>query len=123
MTPQAFSELALRLGAVQAKPILDSIEFRVADRTFATLGWPGTGWVVVRLSITDQQAALAACRACHPEPGPRGKAGVTLVRLGGVDAVVMAKILADAWREAYRRQPGAAAGAAAREDLAADKIA
>jgi hypothetical protein len=108
MTPEVFREMALRLGAVQAKPILDSVEFRVGDRAFATLGWPGQGWVVVRLSVADQRSALAKSRACHAEQSPRGKQGVTLVRLRGVDEAAMAEILANAWREAYRqtgRQP------------------
>lgn len=120
MTPETFRDLALRLGAVEAKSILDTVEFRVEGRTFATLNWPTSGWAVVRLSVADQTKAIAASRAFHAEQTPRGERGVTMVRLRGVDEVVLAVVLADAWREAFRRGAGSnARGPAEAADMSA----
>lgn len=115
MTPEHFHELALRLPGVVAVPILESVEFRVSNRTFATLGWPAAQWAIVRLSIDDQATALSRGRAFHAEPTPRGQRGVTLVRLRGVEEADLAEVLADAWRDAYRRGE---AGAVDRADAA-----
>ncbi|WP_404417839.1 hypothetical protein [Brevundimonas vesicularis] len=112
MTAEEFQALALRLGAVEMHPILDTIRFRVADRTFATLGWPERGWAVVQLSASAQAAVLASSNAFASDGGRRGERGVTLIRLDRVDAPMLAEVLADAWREAYRSRDVIAAGAA-----------
>jgi hypothetical protein len=101
MTPEEFHNLALRLGAVQVKPILESVQFQGSGRTFATLGWPAAGWAVVQLTPADQARALAASRGFLAEDGGRGDRGVTLVRLRAVDPADMAAVLGDAWRVAY----------------------
>ncbi len=103
MTPERFEELAMRLPGVEARPILETVEFRVAGRTFVTLGWPAGQWAIARLSPDDQKRALSRGRGVHAEPTPRGERGVTLVRLRGVGEEEVALILADAWRTAYRR--------------------
>lgn len=104
MTTDEFQALALRLGAVTTRPILDTIRFEISGRTFATLGWPEKGWAVLQLSQEDQTAAISASRGFMPEPGPRGERGVTLVRLRAVEAEALSEVLAAAWREAYRIQ-------------------
>lgn len=103
MTPDAFTNLAARLGpGVQVRPVLDAVQFRVGGRAFATLGWPAEGWAVVKLNPSDQARALAHSDALTAEPGRRRKSGVTLVRLKAIDEAAMAEVLAAAWREAYR---------------------
>lgn len=112
MTPEAFSDLIARLGpGVQVRPIMESVQFRVGGKAFATLGWPAEGWAVVKLSGSDQAQALAASDAISLEPGRRRKSGVTLIRLKGVDEGFMAELLTAAWREAYRGSTKAPRGA------------
>lgn len=102
MTPEGFSELASRLcPGVQVRPVLDAVQFRIGDKAFATLGWPASGWAVVKLSRKDQARALARSDAVTVEPGRRRSTGVTLVRLQGVDEVLMAEMLRSAFGEAY----------------------
>lgn len=98
MTPDAFHALALQLAAVRAKPVLDTLRFQVAARTFATLGWPAVGWAVIKLSLTDQARVLRWGAAFAAEPGRRGKQGVTLVRLAAVSEDQLAESLTAAWR-------------------------
>lgn len=107
MTPVTFRELALRLPAVEARPILDSVEFRVGGRTFATLGWPTAGWAVLQLTAEGQTRAVGLSRGFHSEHSPRGERGVTLCRLRGVEPAELAEVLADAWRLAYVSGEGA----------------
>lgn len=80
MTADEFRALAVRLGAVVERPILDSIEFRVGNRTFATLGWPAAGW-----AVADQAKAVAHEASMptwpsrrtrrHPGPAARDRGG------------------------------------------------
>jgi hypothetical protein len=98
MTPQAFRELALAMPDVKSKAILEREVFRTGATAFATLGWPGQGWGVVKLPRREQQRLMAMSRGVTPEPGPRGGDGVTLLRLGGVDQAVACEVLAAAWR-------------------------
>ncbi len=111
MTPDAFHALALQLAAVRAKPVMDTLQFQVAARTFATLGWPAAGWAVIKLSVADQQRVLRWGAAFAPEPGRRGKRGVTLVRLEAVREDQLSESLTAAWRLA--QGAGGAEGRAA----------
>ncbi len=101
MTPEAFREMALGLGAVQAKRVFETVRFRVDGKTLATLDWPSQGWVVLKLAAADQRRLLALSPALMAEPSPRGKRGVTLVRLRAMTPDLMAQVLAAAWRQAY----------------------
>ena len=98
MTSDAFHALALQLAAVRVKPVMETLRFQVAARTFATLGWPALGWAVLKLSLADQQRVLRWGAAFSPEPGRRSKQGVTLVRLDVVREDQLADGLTAAWR-------------------------
>lgn len=104
-TADTFRDLALSLPRACEKPILGSQEFRVRDRAFATLGWPEPGWAVVRLTPADQLAFLRQSTALSPEPGGRGRRGVTRVRLGGLDETLLEPLITAAWRVASAAQP------------------
>jgi hypothetical protein len=99
-TADAFRHLALSLPRAVEKPILGSQEFRVRDKAFATLGWPQAGWAVVRLTPGDQAKFMAKSQALAPEPGGRGRRGVTRVRLAGLDQALLAPLVTAAWRVA-----------------------
>ena len=98
MTPDAFRSLALSFPNTREAAVLGSQEFRVKDRAFATLGWPQAGLAVVRLSPDDQSRFMAQARGLSPEPGGRGKRGVTRLRLAELDAPTLAPILKAAWQ-------------------------
>jgi len=116
MTADEFGDLVERLGpGVTRKPVLDTVQFRLGKKTFATLGWPAEGWAVIKLGLADQKAALAASEAFAREPGRRRNSGVTLVRLRAADPAALADVLAAAWRHAYASAPrGGGQAAAAR---------
>ncbi|PLR20990.1 hypothetical protein SGCZBJ_21370 [Caulobacter zeae] len=114
MTPEAFSALAARLGeGVQVQPVLDTVQFKVGGKAFATLGWPEAGWAIVKLTPRDQAAAMSLSDAVTPEPGRRRNSGVTLLRLERADAAVVASVLAAAFTHAYRGASVRRAAAAA----------
>ncbi|MDR3508096.1 MAG: hypothetical protein P4L64_09395 [Caulobacteraceae bacterium] len=108
MTPDAFRLLALSFPRTREVPFLGSQEFRVRERTFATLGWPEPGWAILRLTPADQARLLSATPALAPEPGGRGKRGVTRLRLAALHEGDLKPILKAAWRAAS--EPSHAAG-------------
>lgn len=102
MTPDEFSDLILRLGPdVQAKTILETVQFRLGERTLATLGWPERGWAVVKIESSRQAWALALSDGVAREPGRRRNSGILLLRLAAIDAAVAVELLAAAWRHAH----------------------
>lgn len=103
MTPNEFTALAMGFGpSVHAKPILETLQFRVGGKAFATLGWPAEGWAVVKIAPARQAWALSLGEGVAPEPGRRGKAGIVLMRLAAIDEGVAVDLLADAWSFAHR---------------------
>lgn len=103
MTPDEFTALAMGFGpSVQAKPILETVQFRVGGKAFATLGWPAQGWAVVKVAPARQAWALSLGEGVAPEPGRRRKAGIVLMRLAAIDEGVAVDLLADAWTFAHR---------------------
>jgi hypothetical protein len=100
MTPEAFRALALSFPRAQERSMLGSQEFRIKDKVFATLGWPEAGWAVIKLTPADQTRFLIACAGLSPEPGGRGKRGVTRVRLAASQEDRLAPVLKAAWIQA-----------------------
>ncbi len=98
MSPEAFVALGAGLAMVKTKTVMGAVRLAVHGRTFATVGWPQPGWAVVKLSPQDQRGFVATHEAIAPEPGYRGRKGVTLVRLGGVNDGVAARLLVSAWQ-------------------------
>ncbi|WP_146198038.1 MmcQ/YjbR family DNA-binding protein [Caulobacter endophyticus] len=104
MTPDAFSSLATRLSpAVKSHRVLDTVQFRLGGRAFATLGWPEAGRAVVKLSLKDQAAALALSDAVSVDASRPRNSGLTLIRLERIDDDAMAYILTAAFSEAYAK--------------------
>jgi hypothetical protein len=103
MTPDEFSELATGFGpSVQIKPILETVQFCLGGKAFATLGWPAAGWAVVKIAPSRQAWALALSDGVAPEPGRRRKAGIVLMQLAAIDQAVAVELLAAAWSFAHR---------------------
>ncbi len=101
MTPEAFVALGAGLAMVKAKSVMGAVRLAVNGRTFATIGWPEAGWAVVKLLPTDQADMIAASDALVPEPGKRGRRGVTLVRLRAISEAMANRVLITAWRQAF----------------------
>ena len=100
MTPDAFIALASGLAMVKAKTVLGAVRLAVGGKTFATVGWPQAGWAVVKLAPTDQQALVSASAGVMPEPGGRGRKGVTLLHLRDVGEARAKSVVIAAWRHA-----------------------
>ncbi len=100
MTPDAFIAIASGLAMVKAKSVLGAVRFAVGGKTFATLGWPQAGWAVVKLTAADQRSLVSTTAGVTPEPGERGRKGVTLVHLRDVSEAHAKRILVAAWQHA-----------------------
>src|SRR5260370_23208165 len=99
MTPAAFRKLALSLegaieGAHGGHP-----DFRAGGKVFASLGYPGAAWGMVKLAPEQQQMLTSA------EPGMLvpvkdtwGLRAATSVRLAAADVLPMLIALTMAWR-------------------------
>lgn len=100
MTPDAFLALASGLAMVKAKTVMGAVRLAVSGKTFATVGWPEAGWAVVKLTPTDQKVLASASAGVTPEPGGRGRNGVTLLHLRDVGEDCARSVLVAAWRHA-----------------------
>jgi hypothetical protein len=101
VTPDDFRRIALsHPGAVEfghmGKP-----DFRVAGRVFATLGFPGPDFGMVKLDPEQQALLLQAEPAVFsPANGAWGRAGCTLLRLDAADAATLASAIGMAFAQA-----------------------
>ncbi|GGL09702.1 MmcQ/YjbR family DNA-binding protein [Caulobacter rhizosphaerae] len=100
MTPEAFIALGAGLAMVKTKTVMGAVRLAVHGKTFTTVGWPQAGWAVVKLSPNEQADFIALSNAITPEPGRRGRKGVTLVRLRAVSEAVATRLLIAAWQAA-----------------------
>ncbi len=102
MTPDAFRLLVVALPGAREHMNLGVQEFRIKDRTFATLGSPDAGWAMVKLAAADQTRFMARSTALSPEPGGRGARGATRLKLSGLTADFVANVVTAACRRASR---------------------
>jgi hypothetical protein len=74
-------------------------DFRVRGKIFATLGFPGDDWAMVKLTPEQQRALLlSGSESFTPVKGAWGRRGCTNVRLDAVDEAVLRRAMAMAWR-------------------------
>jgi len=82
MTANEFRRLALSLPEVVEAAHMGHPDFRVAGKIFATLGYPRSGWGVVRLTAEQQDLFVRTePKSFMPVKGGWGRAGATNVRL------------------------------------------
>jgi len=99
MTPAAFAKLALSLDGAIEGAHGGHADFRAGGKVFATLGYPGKEWGMVKLAPEQQQVLISAEPAIFlPVKGAWGLRGATSVRLADVDARTMRSALTMAWR-------------------------
>jgi hypothetical protein len=99
MTPDTFRRLALALPGTRESRHVDHPDFRVGTRVFATLGYPGPGDGMVKLSPLQQSQFVAAFpEVFAPIPGGWGAKGATRVILRRATVRALRPALLEAWR-------------------------
>src|SRR3989442_6794582 len=82
MTAHEFRRIALSLPRACEAAHMGHPDFRVAGRIFATLGYPRSGWGMVKLTPEQQELFVRAQPAVFaPVKGGWGRGGATNVRL------------------------------------------
>jgi hypothetical protein len=105
MTPAAFRKLALSLDGATEGAHGGHADFRAGGKVFATLGYPGKAWGMVKLNPEQQQMLVAAEPAMFvPIKGTWGLRGATSVRLAEVDARTLRSALTMARQNAIIRK-------------------
>jgi hypothetical protein len=100
MTPQDFRRMALSLPETSEKSHMEHPDFRVGGKIFATLGYPKSGWAMVKLSPEQQEIfTKAEPQAFVPVKGGWGRRGATNVILKSARKPGVRAALAAAWRK------------------------
>jgi hypothetical protein len=114
MTPAAFRRIALSLDGAIEGAHGGHADFRAGGKVFASLGYPGREWAMVKLDPEQQRMLVAAEPEMFvPVQGAWGRRGATSVRLAAVDARTMRSALAMAWRNVVALKSKKAGRAAA----------
>ena len=92
-----FRRIALAFPGAEEGSHMGHPDFRAGKKIFATL--PKEGWGMVRLMPEQQDDFMRLSPAFVPAAGAWGRGGSTLVKLAQVDAEVLERALAAAWRE------------------------
>lgn len=104
MTADAFRRAALALPDAIESAHMHHPDFRVANRIFATLGYPDATWGMVKLPAEEQHRLIEAMpETFKPAAGAWGRQGSTLVRLNKAKPQVMTYALEMAWRLAQAK--------------------
>ncbi len=99
MTVREFRSIALSLPQVSEAAHIGHPDFRVGGRIFATLGYPRSGWGMVKLTREQQELFVRAQPvAFAPVKGAWGRAGATNVRLQAAKKAAVHEALVIAWR-------------------------
>lgn len=99
MTPDTFRRLALALPQAEESAHQGHPDFRVGGKVFATLGYPGPEWAMVKLDPETQQLRVEAAPTLFtPVTGAWGRGGATNVRLDFADEASVRGALTEAWR-------------------------
>ena len=104
MTAAGFRRLALQMPESSEVGHMGHPDFRVRGKIFATLGYPDSGWAMVKLTPEQQEGLCSAePKAFIPVKGGWGARGATNVflraaRVGSVRVALMA-----AWRNVAPR--------------------
>jgi len=99
MTTNDFLELALSFPEAVESAHMRHPDFRVGGRIFATLGYPGKEWAVVKLTRDEQKRFVQRDpRIFQPVKGAWGRRGNTNVYLPAAKIDIVREALAAAWR-------------------------
>jgi hypothetical protein len=99
MTAREFRTIALSMPQASEAAHMGHPDFRVAGRIFATLGYPRSGWAMVKLTPEQQDLFVRAQPAVFaPVKGGWGRGGATNVRLRTARKSAVREALITAWR-------------------------
>lgn len=105
MTPRDFRKLALSFPETVEAQHMGHPDFRVAGKIFASIGYPGPQWGVVKLTPRQQHALTRrAPRVFTPVKGTWGRRGNTMVNLEAATAVPVRQALHAAWSNTAPRR-------------------
>src|SRR5882672_9341465 len=108
MNASAFRALALELPGVIEAAHQGHADFRVRGKIFATLGYPGEEWGMVRLAPEDQAKRVRQAPAAFvPAKGAWGEQGSTLVNLQAATAETARPAMRAAWERLVREETAA----------------
>ena len=98
VTAKEFRRMALDFPETAESAHMDHPDFRVGGKIFATLGYPKSGWAMVKL-FPDQQAEFVADepKAFVPVKGGWGRRGATNVILKSARKSSVKRALGAAW--------------------------
>jgi hypothetical protein len=99
MTANDFRRLALALPETTENAHMDHPDFRVQGKIFATLGYPATGWGMVKLTPEQQHYfSKDNPEVFVPAKGAWGLRGATTVNLKAANKKTLEKAIRAAWR-------------------------
>jgi len=99
MTAADFRRIALSLPQSSEAAHMGHPDFRVAGRIFATLGYPRSGWGMVKLTPEQQEFFVRAQPvAFTPVTGGWGRGGATNVKFRTASKCAVREALITAWR-------------------------
>jgi hypothetical protein len=99
MTVDQFRKLALSLPEATESAHMNHPDFRVKGKIFATLGFPGDGRGMVKLTPEQQaQFMQAEPEVFEPCAGAWGERGCTNVRLRAAKKEMVRQAMIAAWR-------------------------
>lgn len=99
MTDAQFRRLALELPETEERAHMGHPDFRVRKKIFATLGYPGDGWAMVKLTPTQQRQFVQENPSVFvPVKGGWGRRGSTNIRLKFASSRDVQTALDTAWR-------------------------
>jgi hypothetical protein len=98
MTSDDFRRMALSFPETGESAHMDHPDFRVGGKVFATLGYPGPNWAMVKLNPQQQERLVQSDPAVFvPAKGAWGRGGATCLLLKAARKPVVREALADAW--------------------------
>jgi hypothetical protein len=98
MTAGDFRKLALSFPEAIESAHLHHPDFRVRGKIFATLGYPGKDWAVVKLTPDEQKRFIQSDpKVFQPVKGAWGRRGNTNVYLPEAKTNIVREAVAAAW--------------------------
>jgi len=99
MTADDFRKLALGLPEAIESAHMHHPDFRVRGKIFATLGYPGKDWAVVKLTPNEQKHFIQSDpKVFQPVKGAWGRRGNTNVYLPEAKIDIVREAVTAAWR-------------------------
>jgi hypothetical protein len=100
MTAGDFRKLALSFPEAIESAHLHHPDFRVRGKIFATLGYPGKDWAVVKLTPDEQKRFIQSDpKVFQPVKGAWGRRGNTNVYLPEAKTNIVREAVAAAWHD------------------------